>query len=154
LQRKKILILIGIFFATLPISYIINAYILLGSALIVPVFIILRAFSVEIYWVTGASIAYITSTILTSIFFTLIAWLLIKPIKNQKNLIPIVVFFAAIPASLIIIIFTPFPRLLFHNLHTRIGAGLATLVLFLSFTVAPSLFLAFLAWFLVKRKRT
>lgn len=153
MERKKILILVGAFFATLPISYTINAYILLGGVLIVPVFILLRALSVEVYWVTGASIAYISSTILTSLFFTLIAWLLIKSIKDQRKLIPIVVFFATLPVSLIITLFNPLARLLFDILRTRMGTGLVPSILVLSFTIVSSLLLAFLTWFLIKSKK-
>jgi len=69
LQRKKILTLIGLFFATLPISYVINAFTRFG----LPISDALCHLGV--YWVLAADIAYLSSTILTSFFFTFIAWL-------------------------------------------------------------------------------
>lgn len=142
-----ILTIIGVFLATLPISYLISAFIPWGSL------IAHALIGLGVYWVTAAEIAYISSTILTSVFFAFIAWLIIKPIENQKNLIPIVVFFATLPVSLIITLSNPLARLLFDILRTRMGTGLVPSILVLSFTIVPSLLLAFLTWFLIKSKK-
>jgi len=126
LQRKKILILIGVFFATLPISYLITAF---GPQAII-------------------------IAVLTPLFFMFIAWHLIEPIENQKDLIPIVVFFATLPLSLIIYAFNPLSRLITDILiSTRIGVLLAAYVPALLFTILTSLFFAFISWFFVKSKK-
>jgi hypothetical protein len=72
-QRKKILTLIGVFLVTLPISYITTAFIPQIGVGISDAFIRLG-----VDWVTAAGIAYLLLTILTSLFFTLIAWLFLK----------------------------------------------------------------------------
>jgi len=73
MQRKKILTLIAIFLATLPISYITTAFIPQIGVRISDVLIRLG-----LYWVTAAGIAYLLLTILTSLFFSFIAWLFLK----------------------------------------------------------------------------
>lgn len=72
LQRKRILTLIGVFLATLPISYIFNGFINLG----LPISDALVRLGV--YWVTASGIAYLLLTILTSSFFSFIVWLFLK----------------------------------------------------------------------------
>jgi len=72
------LILLGVFFATLPISMILNALfpwgIRISDALV----------RLGVYWVDAAEIAYLLATILTSLFFTLIAWLFLSVEINSK----------------------------------------------------------------------
>jgi hypothetical protein len=72
LQRKRVLAVVGVFLATLPISYILNGLINLG----LPISDALVRLGV--YWGTAAGIAYLLLTILTSLLFSLIAWLFLK----------------------------------------------------------------------------
>jgi len=78
LQRKKILTLTVVFFATLPVSLIVNVLFPWGS-LIARVLI-----SLGVYWVTAAEIAWSLSAIINSLFFAFLAWLFLKLKKNSK----------------------------------------------------------------------
>lgn len=80
LQRKRILILAVIFFATFPISYITTAFIPQFGVRISGVLI-----RFGVHWVTAAHIAYLLLTILTSLFFTFIAWLFLKAKEKQEH---------------------------------------------------------------------
>lgn len=149
MRLKKILFLCVVFFATFPISWIMGVF--TTPVLGLPIAFVLH--SLGVYWVTVAGIAFVWSAILTSLFFTYIAWL-IKPIKNDRNLIPIVVFFVALPVSLIISFFNPLSRLITSILiNTRIGVPLAAYIPALSFTFLTALFFALISWFFVKSKK-
>lgn len=148
LQRKTILILIGIFLATLPISYIITAFVPIG----IGIFDILRILFGSNFRLL-MDIAAGSAIVLTSLFFTFTIWLFIMNVGNLKYLIPIVVFFVSFPVWLIINAFNPLSILIADTLRTRMGTGLVPSILLLSLTIVPSLLLAFLSWFLVKSKK-
>jgi hypothetical protein len=74
MKCRKTLILIGVFFATIPISYLINAFVPLSLG-IFHIFRILLG-STDLLLIIHA--AYWLTIILTSLFFTFIAWLFLK----------------------------------------------------------------------------
>jgi len=80
LERRKILILSGVFLATLPISYIING---LFVAITILIGDILRGLAGSQDLVLIAGVSYALATILMSLFFTTVAWLLLSVEKNS-----------------------------------------------------------------------